>query len=229
MVNRLEITPAFNHTAIQTDDVDSTIRRYEQFIGATVEWLLDTFSPLTHARGPGIERLVELTKRDLRLHVFDRAEHAQDGPRPLDFQVQHRGTSVERPDELAEGCSRWRQQRLPSCSRGCCSCRTPATVMTRAQTSCLPAGVPPTSVVEWLCNARPSAARGRPTTDPCGGSCGAGARGRAAGRAPLRRRRSRSTARHTTTSPTISCPAVGRCSSSRPAARARSCGRRRIS
>lgn len=107
MVSQLDIKPKLNHVAIQTDDVQSTILWYEQFIGATVEWSLDTFSALTNDRLPGIKKLVELKTGDVRLHVFDRAEHTQEGPRPLDFQFQHVGIAVERPDQLVELRERW--------------------------------------------------------------------------------------------------------------------------
>lgn len=106
-VDQLELAPKFNHIAIQTDDVEATIRWYEEFLGATVQWSLDTFSPLTHARLPGIRKLVELKKGDLRFHVFDRAGHTTEGPRPLDFQFQHMGISVERPEQLVELRERW--------------------------------------------------------------------------------------------------------------------------
>lgn len=113
-MNQLDITPNFNHIAIQTDDVDSTIRWYEEFIGTTVEWQLDSFSPLTNARLPGIKKLVELKKGDLRFHVFDRAQHTQEGPRPLDFQFQHVGVTVDRPDHLVELRERWLRLRESS-------------------------------------------------------------------------------------------------------------------
>lgn len=106
-MNRLDLAPKFNHIAIQTDDVDATIWWYEEFLGATMEWSLDSFSSLTHARLPGIKRLVELKKGDLRFHVFDRTEHTQEGPRPLDFQFQHVGIAVERPAQLVELRERW--------------------------------------------------------------------------------------------------------------------------
>ncbi len=106
-MNQLEITPSFNHIAIQTDDVDSTIWWYGRFVGATVEWSLATFSPLTKARLPGIKKLVEIKAGDVRFHVFDRAEHSQEGPRPLDFQFQHVGVTVEHPHQLVELRERW--------------------------------------------------------------------------------------------------------------------------
>lgn len=106
-MDRTEITPKFNHVAIQTDDVDGTARWYEQFLGATVEWSLESFSPLTSARLPGIRKLVELKAGDVRFHVFDRAGHSHHGPAPLDFQYQHVGLAVERPEQLVELRERW--------------------------------------------------------------------------------------------------------------------------
>jgi catechol 2,3-dioxygenase-like lactoylglutathione lyase family enzyme len=110
-VSPLELAPRFNHIAIQTDDVDASMRWYEEFLGTAVEWKLEAFSPLTHARLPGIKRLVELRAGDVRFHVFDREGHSQVGPRPLDFQFQHIGIAVERPDQLVELRERWFQVR----------------------------------------------------------------------------------------------------------------------
>lgn len=107
MVSQLDIAPTLNHVAIQTDDVQSTISWYEKFIGASVEWSLDTFSPLTNERLPGIRKLVELKTGDVRFHVFDRAQHTQQGPPPLDFQFQHVGLAVQQPHELVELRERW--------------------------------------------------------------------------------------------------------------------------
>ncbi|MBF6541808.1 VOC family protein [Nocardia brasiliensis] len=107
----LDIAPRFHHLAIQTDDVDATIEWYREFLGATVEWSLDSFSPLTHDRLPGIEKLVELKKGDLRFHVFDRAGHSKDGPDPLGYQYQHVGITVRRPEDLVRLRARWLQVR----------------------------------------------------------------------------------------------------------------------
>lgn len=106
-MNGIDCAPKFNHVAIQTDDVEGTIRWYREFLGATVEWSLDTFSDLTHERLPGISRLVELKTGELRFHVFDRSEHSQAGPRPLDYQFQHVGATVDRPEQLSELRDRW--------------------------------------------------------------------------------------------------------------------------
>ncbi|KIA65094.1 VOC family protein [Nocardia vulneris] len=107
----LDIAPRFHHLAIQTDDVDATIEWYREFLGATVEWSLDSFSPLTHDRLPGIEKLVELKQGDLRFHVFDRAGHSKDGPDPLGYQYQHVGITVRRAQDLARLRARWLQVR----------------------------------------------------------------------------------------------------------------------
>ncbi len=103
----LDIAPRFHHLAIQTDDVEATIRWYSEFLGATVEWRLDSFSPLTHARLPGIEKLAEVKSGGMRFHVFDRAEHNQDGPDPLGYQFQHVGIAVRHPEDLVELRQRW--------------------------------------------------------------------------------------------------------------------------
>ncbi|MFI6216852.1 VOC family protein [Nocardia brasiliensis] len=107
----LDIAPRFHHLAIQTDDVDATIEWYREFLGATVEWSLDSFSPLTHDRLPGIEKLVELKKGDLRFHVFDRAGHSKDGPDPLGYQYQHVGITVRHPQDLVRLRAQWLQVR----------------------------------------------------------------------------------------------------------------------
>lgn len=106
-MNRIEIAPKFNHIAIQTDDVDSTIRWYRDFLGATVEWKLDTFSPLTLERLPGIRELVELKAGEVRFHVFDRIDHSRSGPTPLDYQFQHLGLEVGEASHLVELRERW--------------------------------------------------------------------------------------------------------------------------
>jgi len=101
-VERPGFAPQFNHVAIQTDDVDSTVTWYREFLGATVEWSLDRFSPLTHARLPGIRKLVEVRVGDVRFHVFDRERHDRTGPGPLNYQFQHVGILVDGPERLVE-------------------------------------------------------------------------------------------------------------------------------
>ncbi|MFL1377189.1 MULTISPECIES: VOC family protein [unclassified Nocardiopsis] len=113
-MNRIEIAPKFNHIAIQTDDVDATIRWYEDFLDATVEWKLDTFSPLTLERLPGIRKLVELKAGEVRFHVFDRSDHSRSGPSPLDYQFQHLGIEVDDPAHLVELRERWLRVRESS-------------------------------------------------------------------------------------------------------------------
>lgn len=107
----LDIAPRFHHLAIQTDDVDATIRWYQEFLGATVEWKLDSFSPLTLERLPGIEKLVELKTGDVRFHVFDRAAHTQGAPDPLGYQYQHVGITVDRPEDLVALREQWLKAR----------------------------------------------------------------------------------------------------------------------
>ncbi|WP_033289430.1 VOC family protein [Amycolatopsis jejuensis] len=106
-MNAVAIAPRIHHIAVQTDDVESTVRWYGEFLDATVEWSLSTFSPLTRARLPGIGKLVELKAGDVRFHVFDRARHTHDGPDPLGYQFQHIGITVDRHDDLVELRDRW--------------------------------------------------------------------------------------------------------------------------
>src|SRR5947209_2723869 len=64
--------PRFHHVGIETADLDNAIAWYGAFLGARPSWELETFSPLTRSRLPGIRRLVELVAGDLRLHLFER-------------------------------------------------------------------------------------------------------------------------------------------------------------
>lgn len=106
-MNALAIAPKVHHVAIQTDDVESTVTWYEEFLGAEAQWTLTTFSPLTHSRLPGIEKLVELKAGDVRFHIFDRTGHTQHGPGPRDYQFQHIGIVVDRHEDLVELRERW--------------------------------------------------------------------------------------------------------------------------
>ncbi|NSC25604.1 VOC family protein [Streptomyces albus subsp. chlorinus] len=106
-MNALAIAPRIHHVAVQTDDVESTVKWYEEFLGATVEWTLSAFSPLTRSRLPGIEKLVELKVGTVRFHVFDRAGHTRRGPDPRGYQFQHIGITVDSHDDLVELRKRW--------------------------------------------------------------------------------------------------------------------------
>ncbi|GAA2923031.1 VOC family protein [Streptomyces thioluteus] len=106
-MNTLAIAPKFHHVAIQTDDVESTITWYREFLGATAEWSLTRFSPLTHSRLPGIRKLIELKVGDVRFHIFDRAGHTRQGPHPLGYQFQHIGITVDSHDDLVVLRDRW--------------------------------------------------------------------------------------------------------------------------
>jgi catechol 2,3-dioxygenase-like lactoylglutathione lyase family enzyme len=77
-----------HHVAIETRDLDASIRWYAEFLGLEPTWTLRTFSPVTLARLPGISRLVELAKDGLRLHVFER-DQCGAGPASGDGAVQH--------------------------------------------------------------------------------------------------------------------------------------------
>ena len=79
---------AMHHVAVETRDLDASIRWYAEFLGLEPTWTLTTFSPVTLARLPGISRLAELAKDGLRLHVFERDVWVA-GPASGHGAVQH--------------------------------------------------------------------------------------------------------------------------------------------
>ncbi|KLO61785.1 hypothetical protein AA983_14105 [Dermacoccus sp. PE3] len=103
----VDCSPQFNHIAIQTDDVEGTTLWYENYLGATVQWSMDTFSDLTTARLPGISHLVEVKAGNLRLHVFDRQGNDLAAPQDLQRRFQHLGATVERAEHLTYLRERW--------------------------------------------------------------------------------------------------------------------------
>lgn len=103
----VDYSPQFNHIAIQTDDVEGTTRWYENYLGATVQWTMDTFSDLTTDRLPGISRLVEVKAGNLRLHVFDRQGNDLSAPQDLQHRFQHLGATVEHAEQLTYLRERW--------------------------------------------------------------------------------------------------------------------------
>jgi hypothetical protein len=61
----------FDHVAIQTHDVENTVKWYQEFFNCQSNWTLNKFSPLTIERLPSISQLVEIQIGDFRLHIFD--------------------------------------------------------------------------------------------------------------------------------------------------------------
>ncbi|MFC4494587.1 VOC family protein [Streptomyces ovatisporus] len=106
-MNALAIAPKVHHIAVQTDDVESTVTWYQEFLDAEAQWTLTEFSPLTRSRLPGIGKLVELKAGDVRFHVFDRSGHTRHGPDPRGFQFQHIGIVVDRHEDLVALRERW--------------------------------------------------------------------------------------------------------------------------
>lgn len=99
----------FHHIGIQTEDLDNCVRWYRDFFGCRPSWSLDTFSELTLSRLPGIVRLVELVRDDVRFHLFERPGHGAVGRVRGGVQFQHLCMSADSADELVEWRRRWRE------------------------------------------------------------------------------------------------------------------------
>jgi catechol 2,3-dioxygenase-like lactoylglutathione lyase family enzyme len=94
-----------DHVAVQTDDLASSIRWYQDFFGCTTTWQMDgRFSELSHQRLPGISRLAEVAVGDLRFHLFTRSNGRGEQPSPDANQFQHVCLGVASVGEL----NRWR-------------------------------------------------------------------------------------------------------------------------
>ncbi|MEH2004550.1 VOC family protein [Nostoc sp.] len=61
----------FDHLAIQTDDIENTVRWYKDFFHCEENWKLTEFSDLTLQRLPSITKLVELQTGNFKIHIFD--------------------------------------------------------------------------------------------------------------------------------------------------------------
>jgi catechol 2,3-dioxygenase-like lactoylglutathione lyase family enzyme len=97
----------YHHVAVQTDDLDASIRWYQEFLGAQVTWTLDRFSELSMERLPGLSGLAELTAGALRFHLLTRGQD-YGGPPPADNnQFQHICIEVQTPEELRAWHARW--------------------------------------------------------------------------------------------------------------------------
>jgi catechol 2,3-dioxygenase-like lactoylglutathione lyase family enzyme len=98
--------PEFHHVGIQTNDLDNSIRWYEDFHGAERVWTLDVFSELTRRRLPGIRELAELSFGRMRFHLFERVGQPFD-PAHSAVGFQHFCFAVGAPEELDAIRGRW--------------------------------------------------------------------------------------------------------------------------
>lgn len=69
-----------HHLGVQTTDLDNAVEWYRDFLGCELAWTLETFSDLTRSRLPGITRLVEVARGDLRFHLFEQESAAAPAP-----------------------------------------------------------------------------------------------------------------------------------------------------
>jgi catechol 2,3-dioxygenase-like lactoylglutathione lyase family enzyme len=105
-MTRSLLEPRLHHVGVQTSDIANAISWYQSFFGCRITWTLDTFSPLTLSRLPGIVQLAELRIGDVRFHLFerDRASQSQDDSAP---QFQHVCLAVDSAEELRSWQARW--------------------------------------------------------------------------------------------------------------------------
>ncbi|MEO3977524.1 VOC family protein [Streptomyces sp. CAU 1734] len=96
-----------HHVGVQTADLENSVGWYREFFGCTVSWTLDEFSELTRSRLPGIERLVELVRGDVRFHHFSLRPGEAGRPPAAAGQFQHVCFRVANAEELARWRSRW--------------------------------------------------------------------------------------------------------------------------
>jgi catechol 2,3-dioxygenase-like lactoylglutathione lyase family enzyme len=97
----------FHHIGVETEDLDNSIRWYQDFFGCHPSWSLGTFSDLTRRRLPGIVRLTELVMGDVRIHLIERPGRGATAPGDSRNQFQHVCLAAESGDELLFWRGRW--------------------------------------------------------------------------------------------------------------------------
>jgi catechol 2,3-dioxygenase-like lactoylglutathione lyase family enzyme len=97
----------FHHVGVQTNDLDNSVRWYQDFLGCRPSWSLDTFSDMTRRRLPGIVRLAEMVLGDVRIHLFERPGHRACAPGHSQDQFQHVCLAAGSGDELLFLRGRW--------------------------------------------------------------------------------------------------------------------------
>ncbi|GAA2586400.1 VOC family protein [Dactylosporangium fulvum] len=99
-------TPRFHHVGVQTNDLENSVRWYEDFLGCERAWTLDQFSELTRSRLPGIRTLTEMVFGNVRVHLFERPGRASE-PAESAVQFQHFCFCVNAPEDLERLRQRW--------------------------------------------------------------------------------------------------------------------------
>jgi catechol 2,3-dioxygenase-like lactoylglutathione lyase family enzyme len=100
------LKPRLHHVGVQTSDIANSIDWYQNFFGCRIAWTLDTFSPLTHSRLPGIVQLAEVVIGDARFHLFERDGTVADQD-DSSIQFQHVCLAVDSAEELNSWRSHW--------------------------------------------------------------------------------------------------------------------------
>lgn len=105
-MSETQAKPRFHHVGIQTNDLENSVRWYQDFLGCEQAWTLDRFSELTRSRLPGIRVLTEMIVGNVRVHLFERPGRAFD-PAESAIQFQHFCYCVGAAEELVTIRRRW--------------------------------------------------------------------------------------------------------------------------
>lgn len=99
---------AIDHVGIQTTDLENAVSWYQEFLGGTVSWDMNSgFSDLSRRRLPGLARVVEVAVGDIRLHLFTRDTGVHGPPDSEVNQFQHLCIRVDTPEQLRLWRCRW--------------------------------------------------------------------------------------------------------------------------
>jgi catechol 2,3-dioxygenase-like lactoylglutathione lyase family enzyme len=102
------LTGGIDHIGVQSADLPTAIRWYQEFFGCDVTWRMDGgFSDLSHRRLPGISRLVELVAGGIRFHLFTRSAGDIVQPPADANQFQHVCIRVGSAEELCRWRAHW--------------------------------------------------------------------------------------------------------------------------
>lgn len=104
-------TAALHHIAVESGDLDNSVRWYEDFFGAEATWSTDRFSALTRGRLPGVARLTEVVAGGLRFHLFERTGGPVSPPAGDGTRFQHVCLVVGSSADLEQWRARWHELR----------------------------------------------------------------------------------------------------------------------
>jgi catechol 2,3-dioxygenase-like lactoylglutathione lyase family enzyme len=99
---------SIDHVAVETPDLESSIKWYIDFFGGRLTWRLKTFSPQSTQRLPELAEVVEISCETVRFHLFTRAsDYAPPTRTQPAVQFQHVCLSVSSPTFLCAWREKW--------------------------------------------------------------------------------------------------------------------------